>query len=320
MLGFPVAHAQGPLRDSDLQVSIIVPCFDSEATLARCLQSLIDQKTTIAFEIIVVDNGSKDGSRAIATRFSTTSDGKVVVASEPRPGSYAARNSGVRVAKGRVLVFTDADCRAGEGWLEALIVAMDPASPGVYGGLILPEGDQASLISRDAARAGILSADQAMAHLRAPFVQTANLAVRREDFERVSGFDETVFSGGDADFCWRFLKVTGGRIVLVRESVVFHHHRETIGSLYRQFRRYGEADVVMAARHGGLGFRGVAKTGLDSLRLLLTPLLSVLAVPRAIASRDLLSIVAPWLRSVRILARWRGRIGARLFPRRLHRT
>lgn len=95
-------------------VSVILPVFNEARYLAYCLESL-EKQTYDPFEIIVVDDGSTDGSREIAKKFHCQVFGK------PHNGAGAARNFGAKRANGAILVFPDADMRYDQRYIENLI-------------------------------------------------------------------------------------------------------------------------------------------------------------------------------------------------------
>ena len=96
--------------------SVIVPFLDEEAYLGRCLVALLDQDIPREdYEIILVDNGSRDGSAAVARSFPG-----VTLIRHPVPNVYAARNKALRMARGRIIALTDADCEVSRGWLRAI--------------------------------------------------------------------------------------------------------------------------------------------------------------------------------------------------------
>ena len=98
------------------RVSVVVPFFNSERHLAQCIESLLGQENVGGpFEIILVDNGSKDRSRSIVRRYR-----ELTVLEEATPGAYAARNTGIRRARAPILAFTDADCIAANDWLRSV--------------------------------------------------------------------------------------------------------------------------------------------------------------------------------------------------------
>src|SRR3546814_8574240 len=88
-------------------ISVIIAVWNGRATIGRCLDAVRAQSLpSEELEIIVVDNGSSDGTAEIAR-----SVPGVIVLTEHRPGSYAARNRGLAHARGTYVAFTDADCR-----------------------------------------------------------------------------------------------------------------------------------------------------------------------------------------------------------------
>lgn len=117
--------AEGKVSRPD--VSVIVPFFNSAAYLETCigaLQAAAREARAEAreVELLLVDNGSSDESAALARRH----DG-VTVLSEEQPGAYAARNAGLRAARGGVIAFTDADCAVAPDWLSVICRRMaDP--------------------------------------------------------------------------------------------------------------------------------------------------------------------------------------------------
>ncbi len=97
-------------------VSVVVPFFNSERHLAACIESLLGQDDVGGpFEIILIDNGSTDGSASIVERYR-----ELIVLDEPTPGAYAARNTGIRRARAPLIAFTDADCVVAGDWLRSL--------------------------------------------------------------------------------------------------------------------------------------------------------------------------------------------------------
>jgi glycosyltransferase involved in cell wall biosynthesis len=97
-------------------ISVVVPFFNSERHIAECIESLLTQKDVGApFEIIFIDNRSKDGSAAIAARFD-----ELIVLEEHTAGAYAARNAGIQRAQAPLIAFTDADCIVDPRWLRSI--------------------------------------------------------------------------------------------------------------------------------------------------------------------------------------------------------
>jgi len=97
-------------------VSVIIPVYNDPERLKTCLQALEEQTyPQSSYEVIVVDNGSDESIEPIVTEFNQAKAGY-----EPHPGSYAARNKGLSLARGEVIAFTDADCIPALDWIETL--------------------------------------------------------------------------------------------------------------------------------------------------------------------------------------------------------
>lgn len=98
-------------------ISVVIPAYNEEALIARCLASLAAQSCSVPFEVILVDNGSTDATRAIAERFLGRMN--LHILSELRKGRGQARATGWASARGEFLLSLDADAEAPEGWLQS---------------------------------------------------------------------------------------------------------------------------------------------------------------------------------------------------------
>ena len=316
------AHA-GTNEESDQnppELSIIVPAYQAASTLEACLRALSRQETLFRYELIVVENASSDETLTLARRLESEFPHLLRVLVETQKGSYAARNRGLQAAEGRLLLFTDADCIPSPQWADRLATALLPEGVLLVGGEIEGDPAQAGLLARYARQAGILSAAGALSHRRAPFAQTANLGVRREDALEIGGFDGGLFSGGDADFCWRLSeRFPDRRLEFSPDAKVYHHHRESLSELWRQFYRYGQGDRVQARRRGVQYRRLILGLVADLVRFIFWPFMSLLQLPRALLDRDLLPLLRPPLRVFRALARRSGQVSLLLRPKKLRR-
>ncbi|MDP6671319.1 MAG: glycosyltransferase family 2 protein [archaeon] len=100
-------------------VSVVIPVYNGEKTLRKCLKSVSNQ-TYGNYSIIVVDNNSSDDSKAIIKEFQKQNSNLSYVF-EPRPGRGTARNAGINSAKGSIIAMTDSDCVVPENWIEELV-------------------------------------------------------------------------------------------------------------------------------------------------------------------------------------------------------
>lgn len=246
-------HSGGRSLISGPFVSIIVPLRNSRDHVIPLLNALASQVYSAdRYEIIAIDNGSSDG---------TYDELSMYKQSMSRPGpdliigvegsistSYAARNKGITYARGSIFVFTDADCRPQQDWLELLVSPFrDPAIGIVAGGIA--SGHGASIAECYSRRRRLLDQHYTLSHPYRPYGQTANLAVRRDVCCDIGGFRPFMPSGGDADFCWR-AQAQGWKLSFVDAARVTHLHRTTISGLIRQFRRYGWGQKALGALYG----------------------------------------------------------------------
>lgn len=157
-----------------MALSVIIPAHDAAATLGRTLEAVADQDLDAPFEVIVVDDGSRDRTPQIVE----AARGSVSMVRQRQAGPGPARNRGVEVARGEILAFTDADCFPDRGWLSAGLRALERAD--LVQGRVLPD---------PSAPAGPFDRTVAVEGERGLY-ETANLFVRRSLFERLGGFDD----------------------------------------------------------------------------------------------------------------------------------
>jgi glycosyltransferase involved in cell wall biosynthesis len=231
------------MREAFPRVSVIVPVHDGAETIGRCLDALcaLDYPDH-AYEVVVVDNRSTDGTRDVVATYPVR-----LVEERGVQSSYAARNRGVIASSGTVLAFTDADCVPDRGWLRALVWPLAAPDVGGVAGAIEPY-DCASTVERYQARHAI-RAERAFAHPVLPFAQTANVAYPRAIVEALGGFDATIPFGGDLDFSWRMQRTTGRRLVFEPAALVRHRHRTTWRGLMALYEKNAIANCLLSGRY-----------------------------------------------------------------------
>lgn len=167
-------------------VSIIVPFFNSERTLAACIESLLAQENVEApYELILIDNSSPDASAAIAARY----DGLILL-EESTPGAYAARNAGIRRANAPLIALTDADCVVDPDWLRSILDGMqDPKTAIMIGHCRYPA--DASLALRWLGAYENAKAEYVLGHCDPAhhFAYANNMVVRASLFEELGPFE-----------------------------------------------------------------------------------------------------------------------------------
>jgi glycosyltransferase involved in cell wall biosynthesis len=208
-----------------LDASVIIPARNAARTITAQLDALTRQAFRGSWEVLVVDNASTDDTAAVARRYSTTLPGMTVL-SCPRPGANAARNVGLRAARGRVVLFCDADDIVADDWIAAMVRALG-ASPVVAGAIDDRSLNSAEVLAGAPRRTSSLEVSANFL----PRGITANLGVRTDAARAIGGFDEAFqFGATDTEFCWR-LQLAGYSIAYESAAVV-------------AWRRYGDLRTV----------------------------------------------------------------------------
>ncbi|MHC4941740.1 MAG: glycosyltransferase family 2 protein [Planctomycetota bacterium] len=247
------------------EVSIIVLNLNGKEHLDRCFSSLREMDYDPGrVECILVDNGSIDGSvRYMSNRFPEVR----VIANKQNLGFSMACNLGARAAQGEILVFLNNDMRVDKGWLAPLVEVIRAGEADCAASLILSWdgrvvnfGGAGSNFHGIGFQEGMNDPDLDKYRDRKEilFPCGGSMAIRRDLFLEVEGFDEDFFAYfEDVDFGWR-LWVLGYRVLFVPESTVFHHHHGTSrlidvhkirvlyirNPLYTIFKNYGHENLV----------------------------------------------------------------------------
>ena len=224
-------------------VSVIIPVLNGERTIRGCLGSLLDMDYPVQLrEILVVDNNSRDRTAEIVKSY------PVRYLREARRGAPVARNRGIKGSQGDILAFTDADCIVSRGWLRALVQPFaEQAVGGVAGEIVAyPPTTPAECY---AARTRHLSPQRYLARPLMPFAVFANLAFRREVFDKVGLLDELLIQGDSTDFCTRFFSGSGLKLRYTPKAVVFHRHRATSWEFFKQQWNYGRGHALLYIKY-----------------------------------------------------------------------
>ncbi|HZY45137.1 MAG TPA: glycosyltransferase, partial [Anaerolineae bacterium] len=220
-----------------LRVSIVVPTFNSAQTIAECLQAIGSQSLPRdQYEVILVDNGSRDATTTIADQF----DAKQLL--QNTRGAAQARNVGWAAARGEWIAFTDSDCIPSRMWLQSLLdrAATDrmAAHPiGVAGRTLGYRSTSAA--ARYVDLTGGLDAETYLAHPAFPWAPTNNVMYLRSALETVEGFDARYVTYEGGDLSYRLQTVFNHALVFEPRAVVLHQHRSTWRAYWRQQYGYG---------------------------------------------------------------------------------
>ncbi|HDY70694.1 MAG TPA: glycosyltransferase [Nitrospirae bacterium] len=203
--------------------SVIVPAYNADRTISKCLSSLTNQSISQdAYEVIVVDDGSTDKTPDIIRQF------QVRYLFQENSGPATARNKGAEEAKGEIILFTDSDCVPQSNWIEEMTKPFDdPEVMAVKGGY---RTEQRSLTARFAQiefeeRFEMLKKSESI-----DMVDTYSAGFRRSVFLSLGGFDQSfpVANNEDTDFSYK-MSDAGHKMVFNPDAVVLHlNHPDSI--------------------------------------------------------------------------------------------
>ena len=216
------------------RVTVVVTTLNEEADLGRCLTSIREQ-TLPSVEIVVVDNGSTDGTREIAAAFAD-------IVLNQGPERSAQRNAGAQAARADYLLFADADMELGPTVLEECL----SAASGEVSAVIVPERSVGE---------GLWSAAKALE--RSCYIGDETIEAprffSRESFERHGGYDTSLHAAEDWDLPARMR--SSEQFGRTSAEIVHHEGRLTLASLVRKKFYYGKSLPRYIARHPELARR-----------------------------------------------------------------
>jgi len=266
-------------------VSVVIPCRNESNRLPRQLDALAAQDFRGTWEIVVADNGSTDDTAAVAHAHADRFPSLRVVDASARPGRHHACNVGIADARGRVVLFVDADDTVAPDYVTAMTRALhdDP--------VVAARLDHATLDEPWMDGVGSAVQDHALqpGFGFLPFGAGCSLGFRREVLEAVGGFREDATYCEDVDLCWR-AHLAGFPLQFAPDAVVHYQSRPNLRAMFRQHRQYAAAQAYL--------FRHYRAAGMPP-RALRTTAAEWWAVVRAL----------PRLRSRTERARWARRAG-----------
>ena len=272
-------------------VSVIVPVRDNPEGIEELLRRLDAQTLPHErFEVVIGDDGS---SGELPTE--EIGNGRVRVTRGPRQNAYAARNRAVEHARGRVLAFCDSDCLPDRTWLEEGLAALERSD--------VIAGEVTFVTPRPPTVWSLLTIDMFLDQERAVRLSravTANLFVRRELFDELGGFDDSLPSGGDYEFVLRAVE-RDARLAYAPGSIVRH---PTLDQARTFLRKVWMTNRWAAFRRARAGYSPTVEG-----MLVLVPFVG-LAVARRRADRPIGTLCRPRLTGAGLSPDWRDDLRA----------
>jgi len=225
-------------------ISIIIVTHNSATQIGACLRALQQLRCEAEYEILVVDNASRDESRAIVAGFPAAR----LVAEAENWGFAGGVNRGVAAAHGRIIALLNPDAEPAPDWLQQLVGVLDDPRIGVVGSKVLGHDRRIQSLGSELQLPVLLSAyrgagqpdtGQADAIADVWAVHGAAMAFARPVWDALGGFDEGFFPAywEESDFCERARRA-GHRVVVAPQAVVRHHEASATGKYSPEFYFY----------------------------------------------------------------------------------
>jgi glycosyltransferase involved in cell wall biosynthesis len=234
---------------ASVALSVVIPCRNAAAHLPELLDALARERLDALWEVVVVDNGSTDATRAVAESRAHSLPVRVVDASDHKGAGYA-RNVGAKAAAGEHLLFLDSDDLIATGYLPVMHAALTSADiVGARLDAIALNPGWAVESRPEPVVDGLLDHFDFL-----PYAPSGGLGVRRTIFEELGGFGGIPYAD-DVDFCWR-AQLAGKQIHSAGDAVVHYRYRASLPAMFGQARRYGEAQAKLYRRYRVAGMPG----------------------------------------------------------------
>ena len=237
-----------------LRFSIVIPTYGRPKQLKECLDSAAELAyPRDSFEVIVVDDGSKTSLEEIVQAFRKRINVKLL--RQDNAGPATARNRGAEESGGKYLAFTDDDCRPSHDWLTRLEEALNPNPELLVAGRTVNDLPDNSYSTASQLIADFLYSYYNRDDVR--FISSNNMALSKEQFLKVGGFDITFPLTDDArEFCDRYLYY-GYKTFYAPEATVCHAHPLTLGKFFRQHFNYGRGAHMFHNIRAGRGWNAM---------------------------------------------------------------
>jgi glycosyltransferase involved in cell wall biosynthesis len=230
--------------EQEVLVSVIVPCYNSERTIRQCLTALVNQRTYVPFDIIVVDSSSDRTGEIVAREFPSVK----LIRLGQRTFAGAARNIGVRATRAKYCLMMDSDCIAAPDLIDRIVARHSSGDYSAVGGA-LRNGTGWSLSGWVGYLIEFKEFAPSAPMRLAMSVPTANVAYRRDVLEHFGYFDDDMWLAEDILFNWKLYKA-GKRILFDPAIEVVHINRTGWREVFSYQVNLGRLSAIARARGG----------------------------------------------------------------------
>jgi GT2 family glycosyltransferase len=233
------------------RISVVIPTRDRPGPLSACLRALAASFPGDAETVVVSDDDATALGPCLAPFVEPLRLRHVV---GPPAGPGAARNRGLAVARGSIVVFTDDDCRPRAGWATALAAGVSSSPPRATGGVTLNAVDENPYAEAAQVILDMVARHERAVHGGERFFPSNNLAFPAEVLRRLGGFDESFRTAEDRDLCRRW-RQAGFALRRIPEAIVEHAPSLTLSSFVRKFFAYGQGAARFHSSRAGRSLR-----------------------------------------------------------------
>lgn len=226
------------------QVSIIIPAYNEEEHLSKCLRSILNQSYK-NFEIIIVDNNSIDKTKEIITKFQKL-DRRIKYLFEPIRKRGAARYRGEISCSGEIVLMTDADCIASKDWITNMInPILKKKAIAVQGSF---ETAKLNYWTKHAQEERKRNMAARIKDKNIGLLHSGNFAIKRGILKRIGHSNPKLYSGNDTDLEIKLRKA--GHSLFFVKSVVYHFDPSSMKTTFRKFFYRGKWNKKIMQEHG----------------------------------------------------------------------
>jgi len=211
-----------------MDVSVVIPTFNEEKYLGKCLESIFNQDFEGKYEVIIGDSYSTDSTVKIAEDYGAR------VEFEKKKTISAGRNKAALSAKGKIIAFTDADSVASFNWLSEVYLTFNKRGTVGMHGLIVPY--DGAFVENLFCRAAFPPYSKFLEKVKKPGAPGSNFAIKKEVFDKIGGFNIELVTGEDIDLAWRAAKE--GKFRFNRKALVFVSTRRLRKWGYKKYIKY----------------------------------------------------------------------------------
>ncbi len=223
-------------------ISVIIPAYNAEKTIKQCIESVLDNDYN-DFEVIVVDDKSKDNTKNIIKTFNNKR--LKLSMNKINSGASFSRNQGIKISNGEIILLLDSDSYVPKDWIKKHAELHKKINTDIIGGGVI--GIHNTLIGKADGFCNWFTSvpytkDYYLKKLHLP---TNNLSIKKEVFEKIGYFNEHLRIGGeDAEFCFRSLR-KNLKIYFKSDLIIYHYDRNDLKGFIKHQENWGKHAVDM---------------------------------------------------------------------------